>query len=178
MRRITRYRPSPAMVVATIALIVALGGSAYAALSGIPDSNGIFHGCVNKHTGALRLVPGAGSCRGIKKHHGRTVFPGEFAIAWNQRGRAGTNGINGTPGGAGATKVVVRSSTHTGGSNLEDVSCNPGEVATGGGGNASGTALIDSEPVPNNAGSAPTGWQMAVTNGSITKIAYVVCASP
>jgi hypothetical protein len=112
MSRTIQHRPSPAMVVATIALIVALGGSAYAALSGIPDSNGVFHGCVNKQTGALRLVR-TGSCRTTKKHHGRIVFPGEFAIVWNQQGRPGmngvngTNGTNGTNGANGATNVVV-----------------------------------------------------------------------
>ena len=51
-----RARPSYANVVATIALIAALGGGAYAATSGIPDARGIFHGCVSRSTGALRVV--------------------------------------------------------------------------------------------------------------------------
>ena len=98
MRRVIRHRPSPAMVLAMIALIVALGGSAFAALRGVPDRKGVFHGCVNNSSGELRVVKRAASCRGVKKRNGKIVFPGETAIAWNQKGRPGTNGTDGTNG--------------------------------------------------------------------------------
>lgn len=65
-------RPSPAMVVATAALAVALGGVAFAT---IPDSTGTFHGCVAKASGNLRVVEGTGDCRS-----------NERPIAWNQQG--------------------------------------------------------------------------------------------
>jgi hypothetical protein len=39
---------SYANVVATVALFVALGGSAWAATGGVKSSNGVIHGCVSK----------------------------------------------------------------------------------------------------------------------------------
>ena len=60
-----RFRPSPAMVVAIAALVVTLGGVAYAT---IPDSNGVIHGCYNSGTsrimgtGSLRVIDTGGTC--------------------------------------------------------------------------------------------------------------------
>lgn len=48
-----RRRPSPALVVSTLALIVALGGGALAA---IPDPTGEVHFCYSKKTGAVQVV--------------------------------------------------------------------------------------------------------------------------
>ena len=79
-----RFRPSPAMAVALMALVVAVGGVAFAT---IPDSSGTFHGCVVKASGKLRVVESAGDCRS-----------NERAIAWNEQGPPGP------PGGA----VVAR----------------------------------------------------------------------
>ena len=76
LRRIRRL-PSPALVIAVIALVVALGGGAYA-LSGVPDRNGVYHGCVDDKTGALRVVPidtdrdHAGRCRPMCRGHEST----------------------------------------------------------------------------------------------------------
>ncbi len=69
MKWIRTHRPSPAMAVALAALIVALGGAAFAA---IPDSSGTIHGCAKKRNGSLRVVESAGDCRA-----------GEFPISWN-----------------------------------------------------------------------------------------------
>lgn len=106
------HRPSPALVVAVIALVVALGSGAYAAVSGIPDAQGVFHGCVNSRTGILRVVKSAQSCthRRVVRHGGtRMVIPGELAISWNQQGphgqqgTQGIQGIQGSPGSQGPT---------------------------------------------------------------------------
>jgi hypothetical protein len=67
-------RPSPAMVVALIALVVAVGGVAFAT---IPDSAGTIHGCVHKNTGALRVVE-SGSCRS-----------NERPVSWSSEGSGG-----------------------------------------------------------------------------------------
>jgi hypothetical protein len=98
MRRLSMRRPSPALVISLIALFAALGGGAYAALSGIPDSRGVFHGCVNTRTGALRVVKSANQCH--KRHvvhrgRRRIHLPGELATSWNQRG---VPGLPGPPG--------------------------------------------------------------------------------
>jgi hypothetical protein len=78
-----------ANVVATMALLAALGGGALAATSFV-GSDGRIHGCVGKKKGRLRLVRGGKSCK-----HGKR---GEFAITWNQRGRSGPTGPAGATG--------------------------------------------------------------------------------
>jgi hypothetical protein len=72
MRGILRYRPSPATAIALTALVVALGGVAYAT---IPDSNGTIHGCFKKSNGDLRVVESSAGCKAD-----------ESSIQWNQQG--------------------------------------------------------------------------------------------
>src|SRR5215212_3485501 len=69
-----RWRSSPALIVAVLVIIVALGGAAVAA---IPSSDGVIHGCYKQEKGQLRVIDaGAGNqCR-----------KSEAAIAWNQQG--------------------------------------------------------------------------------------------
>src|SRR2546421_6851187 len=86
-----------ANVMATGALFVALGGGAYA-LSGVPDRGGGFHGCVSNATGVLRVVKSAAACqkaKTVRRHGKKGRLPGEVAVAWNQKGQPGSNGING-----------------------------------------------------------------------------------
>lgn len=112
--------PSLATGLAIVALFVALGGTGYAVVSssGIPDHAGVFHGCVDRRTGTLRVVQSARSCR--RAHgKGRRRSLGEFAINWSQKGppgvpglagrngTSGTNGINGTNGTNGASGSAI-----------------------------------------------------------------------
>jgi hypothetical protein len=96
-----RARLGYANVAATIALVAALGGGAYAATGGIPDDGGVFHGCVSRSTGALRVVRDEGSCRKAKKRGGKTVSRGELAISWSRRGPQGDAGPAGARGATG-----------------------------------------------------------------------------
>jgi hypothetical protein len=96
-----RSRLTYANVVATGAMFLALGGGAYA-LSGVPDRGGVFHGCVSKKTGVLRVVANARSCRGAVSH-GKHRDAGEYSVNWNQRGQPGAPGAPGTPGAPGAS---------------------------------------------------------------------------
>jgi len=66
-------------------------------------------------------------------------------------------------------------------------SCEDGEVATGGGGVATGVnggfaVTRSSRPQPDDPGSTPTAWRVTVVNtadsGTISAVAYVVCAAP
>jgi hypothetical protein len=59
MRRIWR-RPSAGTVFGFAALVVAIGGVAFAA---IPDSGGTIHGCYKRQDGDLRVVESASDCR-------------------------------------------------------------------------------------------------------------------
>src|SRR3981081_1997704 len=72
---------------ATIAVFIALGGGAYAAVSSIPGPDGLIHGCYGKQKGNLRVVRVGG--KGGKD---------EKAIAFNQLGRRGLSGAQGVPG--------------------------------------------------------------------------------
>jgi hypothetical protein len=73
--------------VALAALFFALGGTAYAALGGIPDSHGVIHACFKTKTGALRVMPAGAKC-------GKR----ERALSWNQQGQTGKAGPRGAPG--------------------------------------------------------------------------------
>lgn len=84
-----RLRPSASLIVASIALIVALGGSAYAAAGGRVGSDGAIHGCVDRQ-GRLALVK-----------PGRRCPRGRSALTWNQAGRSGSVGASGTHGAQG-----------------------------------------------------------------------------
>ena len=96
MRRIPH--PSPGPVIAFVALFVALSGTGYALIaSGIPDTRGVFHGCVDRKTGSVRLVTAGSQCRSAKGH-GKHRYLGEFAVSWSQTGPAGKDGVNGTNG--------------------------------------------------------------------------------
>jgi hypothetical protein len=186
-----------ANVMATLAVFLGLAGGAYA-VTNAPDSNGIFHGCVDKTTGALRVVANAHACRSAIRRNGRTVRSGEFPISWNAQGRPGLQGIQGlqglqglpgVPGQNGATNVVVRTVTLTGlVAGSQSVQCNPGERAVGGGVAPSDFSSVDRvfASAPTTAsnvtaanGSTPTGWVSGIQNGAGTDTTfYAVCASP
>ena len=95
MRRIDHFRPSPAMVVAVIALLVALGGVAAAS---IPGKVGVISACYLKTSGSLRVFdtakPGAsGRCH-----------QNERTLTWNRQGPQGIQGVKGNTGPAGPTE--------------------------------------------------------------------------
>ena len=87
-----KFRPSPAMAVALAALVVAIGGVAFAT---IPGSDGRLQACYQRGNGNLRLVDSAGDCRSS-----------ESAVSWNQAGvtgPTGPRGVTGPKGDAGST---------------------------------------------------------------------------
>jgi hypothetical protein len=83
-------RLSYANVMATIAVVLAVGGGSFAiAQSG---SQGTIKGCSHKKSGVLRVLKKGKKCR-----------RSERAIAWNIEGRAGDDGAPGAPGRSGPT---------------------------------------------------------------------------
>src|ERR1019366_8298159 len=87
-----KLRPSPALIVAIAALVVALGGVAYGT---IPDSAGVIHGCYLKSRGTLRVLDPSAGHRGSRN---------ETAIQWSQTGGPkGGRGPQGQPGPKGDT---------------------------------------------------------------------------
>jgi hypothetical protein len=180
-------RLSPGTVLGGLALIVASGGVAFAA---IPSSDGVLTGCYSKTTGQLRL---------IDAEAGATCAKYEKLVTWNQAGQPGLDGEDGedgedgTDGVNGATNVVVRKkifsgSASTPGAAIRDTAmCQPGERATGGGfdagGNGSDMVIFQNHPVPTTDGAVPNGWRVAIDVADTTYefgsgVIYVVCVSP
>ena len=183
MRRILSHRPSPAMVVAFIALLIGLGSTAYAQLT-IPRNsvgnpqlkrNAVTSSKV-KNRSLLRRDFRAGQLpRGPR---GLTGPQGPQGPA-GPRGLTGERGPAGPAGPAGATNVTLRLGPDQSGSSI--ASCLPGERATGGGGfvTQADSFLFDSSP-PTNA-QPPTQWQAqaeTALGAAATVQAYVVCAAP
>ena len=81
-----RIRLTYSNVMATLAVVLALGGGAFVALAAIPDSKGVIHSCFKKTTGTLRVIS-TGKCK-----------TGESPLAWNQKGRRGPRGLRGLRG--------------------------------------------------------------------------------
>lgn len=81
-------RPSPALAVATAALVVALGGVTYAA---IPGPDGTIHSCYDSR-GSLHIIDSDASCP-----------QGETALNFAQKGPQGDQGATGP---AGRTKLL------------------------------------------------------------------------
>ena len=178
-------RLSFANITSMLALVVALGGGAYAVTSHSAERahSKVLRGCVDKRSGALRIVKS-----------GRKCAKGETVVKWNQKGPVGATGAAGAPGAAGATNVVVRSKTlpslSAGAFTSDFVVCEPGERATGGGASFqmfSGKEKI-TQTYPVNAtggvlapGSTPVGWRTHVFNDTafaVVPVLYAVCAGP
>lgn len=88
MPSLRTLRPSPALIVAIAALVVAIGGVAYAT---IPDSNGVIHACYG--TGRyLKVIP-------ARSH--QSCPKGFTPLSWNQSGPPGLPGIPGPAGSPG-----------------------------------------------------------------------------
>jgi hypothetical protein len=175
-----RRWPSPAVAVSITAVVLALGGVAWAS---IPGSDGVIKGCYANSSGVLGLlgIPySKGDLRVVDSAENCRTY--ETTLPWNQ------TGPKGAPGAPGATKVVVRGATAAIPANSYGkaiANCNPGEVATGGGaavgvgdGLTKGTLIGSTSTAGNN--STPAGWVGEARTGATadTVFVQVVCASP
>ena len=149
-------RPSYAGVTATLALIIALGGTSYA-VSALPRNS-------------------VGTAQ-IKRH---AVTKGKLARGVAIAGPRGRKGAPGPPGPAGAAGISGLVIVDNGGGQLGAATCPAGKRALGGGahafgGNGSG-ALVSSEPTSDG-----TGW--TATAESVSGVAqtsvmiYAICAT-
>jgi hypothetical protein len=165
--------PSPALVISLIALFISLGGTGYAVTQGgRPTASSVKKKAKKQH-----------AAKGPKGDKGDTGPQGPRGSqgAQGPQGPAGATGATGLVGASGATHVVVRSATNLSPTNSLTVSCNAGEVATGGGGQTfGGDSLVQSFPQPGTEGAQPTGWKIIDSTGATAGnlIVYVVCASP
>jgi hypothetical protein len=196
MRHITAHRPSPAMVVAIIALLVGLGGGAYAQTlssnsvgskqlknnavttkkikNGAVNSNKVKNGSLLSADFAAGQIPaGPAGPRGATGERGPT-------------GATGATGPIGPRGPAGATNVTVETDPLA--PRINSVAtCPAGRVATGGGGSVTDPTwyISASFPVaPAVPGGPPTQWSVEANDTgppagpAQPATAYVVCAAP
>jgi hypothetical protein len=76
--------------IAYVALIVAMGGTAYAANNVFVGANGKLRACAGKKSGSVRLLKNGKHCQ-----------KSERAVTWNARGPKGASGASGAPGSSG-----------------------------------------------------------------------------
>jgi hypothetical protein len=172
MSRLLGHRPSPAMVVAMLALFIALAGTSYAAVKLPANSVGskqikanavvsskIKNGSITRADLALGAL-----LKGLQGSPGPQGAPGLPGVA----GPPGPRGPEGPPA---VTTIDVLNSGALATSPVE-LACPGGEVATGGGGTTSGS-LTESRPVE-DADGFPVGWHVAAT---MNVAAWVVCVA-
>jgi hypothetical protein len=157
-------RPSPALVIALLALSVALAGGAYAS-GGLVTSATIKNGTVQE----VDLSPAL-------RAKVRAPAPPGPAGPQGPQGPAGPSGT----GGALGTEIISAQSEYAAGSGYRSANaiCPPGKRVTGGGAAVEGVigpTLTISRPRTDVAGWTATG--LATTNfGAWAVTSYVVCA--
>ena len=193
MHRLVKHRPSPAMVVACVGLLVALGGTSVAAVNALAPNS---VGPVQLRTGAVtkpKLRNNAVTGPKVQNHSLTAV---DFVAQSLPKGPAGPAGPVGPAGPAGVIgpitvrqdSVVVAGGT---GAQVQDgayatgtvsVNCNPGEKAisagTGWSDDAAGRELWVQRLTPVLTNGAVTGYRGTGGNDSgntSTLTLYVLC---
>ena len=173
MKKAVRGGLTYANVTSTMALFIALGGSAFAALT----ING------------ADVVDGSLTGRDIRNGSlGHADLKDQLAVTSRRRGRRGARGPRGRPG---VTRVIVREGPPTAcvGTNCSTLEttntavCESGQQVIGGGAAApQNAALVASGPSPTTSGSTPTAWEARARafQGALQEKPQVwaLCASP
>jgi len=179
----SKFLPSPAMVVACIALIVALGGASYAAIA-LPANSVATKQLKKKAVTSAKLhaqavTPSKVAPSTIALFRGQTGAKGDSG-APGQPGAPGQNGKNGVSG----YKVVSAQSLYSNtASKTLNINCPVGKVPIGGGGAT--TLAPDSEVLaesfPTETGNGTWhGWHVTLRNSgpstSWSILAWTICA--
>lgn len=198
-------RPSPAMLVALVALMLAMAGTSYGA-DAVSSATQLITGKQIAKNAVKERQLGRGAVTSAKVRDfslvQRDFRPGQLpagvpgpAGPEGPAGPAGPTGPEGAKGDPGATQVVARrAGANTLGQTTPTVNafCNAGETVVGGGGwfqtGVEGDRLVWSRPaMPSGdapiSGQAPTGWSVKAHNAkdaAATTVlsVFVLCASP
>jgi hypothetical protein len=182
-------RPSPAAIVACLALLVALSGTGIAGVSALVPRNSV--GTTELKNNAVTGVKVKDGSLAAKDFRAGQIPAGPTGPA----GAAGAAGPPGPAGAPGATKAIIKTagfSVPGGGYTGQAVVCPQGAIATGGGVTTAvglGGNLLLSHPGsaaagpynhPND-GDTPVSWYVLLQNTSAYQVeatAYAVCVSP
>jgi hypothetical protein len=183
MSKLRKHRPSPALIVASLALLVALGGTSYAAVLQVPRNS----------VGTLQLQRNAVKAAKIAPNVVRTghVLDGTLLVAdfkagqipqgpKGDKGDRGAPGPKGDPGLSGLQTVTQTTAFDSTTVKVIQVLCPAGKKAVGGGGFTNFTGDL---PVAlSRANPAGESWvaravEFAPTAGSWSLSVSVICAT-
>lgn len=193
MHHVLSHRPSPALVVACLALFVALGGSAYAAVTLSPNSVGTVQ-LKNHAVTSAKLAYGsvgaanvkAGSLLASDFHAGQLpagpVGPQGPQGATGPQGPQGVAGAQGSPGISGYQVVTNSSATDTTPGKAIAVNCPAGEKVLGGGispetANTDTLAAVNSYPDNNDTQWFVSAVDLTNPSSAWTLAGYAICAN-
>jgi hypothetical protein len=189
MHRIPVRRPSPALVVAGLALAVALGGTSYAAVVAVPRNS----------VGTAQLKSAAVTTPKLRNHAVTTAKLGANAVTSGQvrnfsllatdfrpgqlpAGPPGPQGPAGPPGISGLQRVDVTTSSDSTNSKSLLVSCPSSKKAVGGGARVLGNGASRVSIVASFPDSSGTQWdagavEVVATAQTWQLQAYALCAA-
>lgn len=172
-------RPSPALVVACLALLVALGGTGYATVLQVPRAS---VGAPQLKNGAVTTKKLAGNAVISAKVRNGTLVKADFKggqLPAGPVGPAGPAGPAGPPGLSGVERVEVTSPSNSVALKTQTLPCPTGKRLLGGGARVNGggasVALQQSFPDNDNVYRAQAR-EVSPTNGAWSVTVYAVCA--
>ena len=176
MRGISLRRPSPAMVVACVALVVALGGTSYATVLQVPKAS---VGTAQLKTGAVTTKKlAANAVTGAKVRNG-SLRKADFGPGQLPTGPTGPQGPAGSPGLSAVERVETSSPNNSTTPKVVQITCPAGKRLIGGGARVNGgspkVALWASFPDNDNVYRANASETDAfIPSWSLT--VYAICA--
>jgi hypothetical protein len=179
MRRILRGRPSPALVIACLALGIALGGTSYATVLQVPRNS---VGAPQLKNGAVTTRKLAPSAVTSAKVRNGTLVRADFArgaLLVGPAGPTGPAGPAGPPGLSGVERVEVTTAVNTTALKTAAIPCPTGKRLIGGGARLNSApavvALQQSFPDNDNVFRA-VGREVSATNANWSLTVFAICA--
>ena len=180
MRRILRRRPSPALVIACLALGVALGGTSYATVLQVPRNS---VGAPQLKSSAVTTPKLARNAVTSAKVRNGTLVRADFArgaLLVGPAGPTGPAGPAGPPGLSGVERVETTSLSNTASPKTAQMACPAGKRLIGGGARLNNApavvALQQSFPDNDNIFRA-VGREVAATNAAWSLTVFAICAT-